>query len=359
VRPKKNLAGIILPLTISLLCIVISISPYISPSFIWWIDIIAHLTLPLLIINIILVPFLIYKKHWFSIVAIIILIIVFPSITRIYVFPENKENELHAHQNSFRILSYNTSFSKVKKVFSDEYYLTNHNIPAKNIKDWLTQSNADIICLQEFYDDENSEIYNNLATISKKDGYGYYFLSNPLHDNGTKRGIITFTKHPIVDKGTIFLSENRFNGAIYTDLKIGDDTIRVINLHLESYNLFESNSKLYKINSIRSSINKRNNQVEKVIEHINQSPYEVVVCGDFNTPPYSYTYRRFSSILHNSFEKKGKGSGSTFQNKLNLPILRIDNQFFAPSLEVQSFVTYTNITYSDHLPIEAKYTINP
>ena len=42
---------------------------------------------------------------------------------------------------------------------------------------------------------------------------------------------------------------------------------------------------------------KRGDQVEKLKKHILESPFRVIVCGDFNDSPVSYTYYKFSSIM--------------------------------------------------------------
>ena len=46
-------------------------------------------------------------------------------------------------------------------------------------------------------------------------------------------GVATFSKHPVINKKKIEYS-SRYNVSIYSDIDIGDDTIRVINNHLES-----------------------------------------------------------------------------------------------------------------------------
>jgi endonuclease/exonuclease/phosphatase family metal-dependent hydrolase len=77
------------------------------------------------------------------------------------------------------------------------------------------------------------------------------------------------------------------------------------------------------------------------------------LCGDLNDVPYSYTYFHLKKYLDNAFEKAGNG----FEISLNSPIfyVRIDNQFFSPSIEIFNYQTYQNIEYSDHFPIKVLY----
>jgi endonuclease/exonuclease/phosphatase (EEP) superfamily protein YafD len=36
----------------------------------------------------------------------------------------------------------------------------------------------------------------------------------------------------------------------------------------------------------------RSKQVQVMVEHMKNSPYPVLVCGDFNDVPWSYTYQQ-------------------------------------------------------------------
>ena len=86
---------------------------------------------------------------------------------------------------------------------------------------------------------------------------------------------------------------------------------------------------------------------------MNDCPYKIIVCGDLNDTPYSYTYEQISEILLNSFEEKGRGFGFTYNGKLSM--LRIDNIFADSELSIKSFKTLNTISYSDHYPLAAKF----
>ena len=93
-----------------------------------------------------------------------------------------------------------------------------------------------------------------------------------------------------------------------------------------------------------------------LIDHIELSPYKVLLCGDLNDLPYGNTYMRLSKLLVNAFEMKGRGFGFTYNGKI--PFLRIDNQFVDKSIAVNQFAVFRNVKYSDHFPIWANYTLN-
>lgn len=88
-------------------------------------------------------------------------------------------------------------------------------------------------------------------------------------------------------------------------------------------------------------------------KHLLGSPYPVILAGDFNDLPYSYTYFSLRENLENAFESKGRGFGFTY-NKV-LFFLRIDNVFFDKALEVLQFKTLREVDYSDHYPISAVF----
>ncbi|NJK84303.1 MAG: hypothetical protein HC912_11470 [Saprospiraceae bacterium] len=89
--------------------------------------------------------------------------------------------------------------------------------------------------------------------------------------------------------------------------------------------------------------------------YILNSPYPVVICGDFNEMPYSYAYMRLRRHLHDAFSYAGRGFGFSYNGRLFF--LRIDYQLFSEGLRASAFRTRRDITYSDHFPLEATYYI--
>ena len=139
-----------------------------------------------------------------------------------------------------------------------------------------------------------------------------------------------------------------------------DDTIRVYNLHLQSirlsendYAVFESdqeeNSGFFAVLAkVKAAYPIRASQTDKVIEHISHSPHPVVVCGDFNDTPMSYTYSQFISSLTDSFRNTSFGIGKTYAGKI--PAGRIDYIFHSPELGSQNFTIQEEVL-SDHYAI--------
>ncbi len=356
---KKNSVSVVKNILLAvsgLFSSIILISPEVSPETFWICALLTFLIFPVVVAHTFLVPLLVYKKSWYAFVSVVILLMGLFYLSRVYVisFGASKDQQNEA---ALDVLSYNTSFFRAGRVFSKEYYSPEYHLQALNTRNWILGQSPDIICLQEFFDDVNSNIFDNVKFFEQQGKYEAYFMAKPLHNNGTRRGIITFSRFPIINHKEIFLAENRYNGAICTDLLIGTDTIRIINVHLASLNLFSQKNLSDLLTDIKKNILLKAKQCNIVLEEIRSSPYRVIVCGDFNEMPLSYTYTKLNEIMNNAFEEAGGGLGGTLSGKKFFPYLRIDHQFVNPDIKVKEFKTYHNISFSDHYPIRGSYQV--
>jgi endonuclease/exonuclease/phosphatase family metal-dependent hydrolase len=95
---------------------------------------------------------------------------------------------------------------------------------------------------------------------------------------------------------------------------------------------------------------KRQVQADRIRAEIEESPYPVIVTGDFNDVPNSYAYYTIGKEMNNAFVEKGSGLGRTF-SRIS-PVLRIDNIFTDKKMDVLQFQRF-NKKLSDHFPIVA------
>jgi 2C-methyl-D-erythritol 2,4-cyclodiphosphate synthase len=101
---------------------------------------------------------------------------------------------------------------------------------------------------------------------------------------------------------------------------------------------------------------KRAAQARLVRRFIEQSPVRnIVVCGDFNDVPLSYTYRHIAKDLNNGFAEAGRGYTYTFNGFFRL--LSIDYLLTSNNIEVVSYETDHEATYTDHYPLIARLKI--
>jgi endonuclease/exonuclease/phosphatase family metal-dependent hydrolase len=104
--------------------------------------------------------------------------------------------------------------------------------------------------------------------------------------------------------------------------------------------------------SLRKGFIKRASQAKAVKARIDKSPYPVIVAGDFNDTPVSYSYRKIRKGLNDAFVSSGYGAGFTYKG--NYPPNRIDYILFDDSFECRQF-DISKVKYSDHYPIVAYF----
>lgn len=236
---------------------------------------------------------------------------------------------------------------------------------AKKIVDFLNSHNPDIICLQETRLRRNSifNLRNTVRNLSSIEHYHYARSSNTY-------GLVTMTRYPIIDMHEIRF-ENSGNMAISTDILIGKDTVRIFNVHLQSYNIdpnkysiiespgIDEEKDLKEVKNIGGKLKRafisRASQVRQVREKINETHYPVIICGDFNDTPVSYAYQTMKGDFTDAFMNSGSGFGRTYIGKL--PSFRIDNIFHSEQFESYNFQTY-GFKMSDHLPISCDLVLN-
>jgi len=262
--------------------------------------------------------------------------------------------------DTFKVLSYNVHlFNRFE----------NRNNPnsEKSVVELLNSLNAEIICMQEFFVTGNPAQKEKSFRNSLK---GKYYSHMKLIGTGKERyfGIATFTVYPIIKKGEI-IHPGSSSLSIFTDIVIQNDTFRIYNNHLQSFRLKRmENSFLEEITfpddketigevknlsvSLKRGFAKRSLQAQVVKDHINLSPYPVIVAGDFNDTPVSYAYRKLRKNLNDAFVNSGYGAGFTYKG--NYPPNRIDYILYDNSL-TNSVFEIKKVRFSDHYPIIAYF----
>lgn len=329
---------------------------YVSPER-WWIPSFFGLAFPLIAgVNILFIIFWLLFNPKYLLVSFIPLLAGWGIIFR---YVQLQERTTKA--DGIKIMSYNV-----------HHFRGNDNDSRKetslDIIGFLTESKPDIVCLQEVRLRKNS-IFNLAKTVEELDFINHYQYAR----TSSTFGSVTMSRFPILQMHEIRF-ENSRNITIYTDLLIGSDTIRVFNVHLHSYGIdpkdfgiidsgvtSEKDLEEARVmgSKLKTGFRMRVNQVQAIKALIDDSPYPVIVCGDLNDTPASYSYQQLSKGLTDAFISSGKGVGQTFVNKL--PALRIDYIFHDEMFDSFNFETH-DYRMSDHLPVSAlliKHSENP
>ena len=313
--------------------------PKIKPSILSSLSLISLLIPIIFVVNMLFVVYWIVKLKRQFLLSFIILLLGLNYVKSFINFSNNSE---YVGGEKISIMSYNVRmfniYSWIKKTGVKD-----------SIADFINKTNPDIVSIQE---------YNNVENFNLID-HPFKYMS--LSGENTKYGQAIFSKFPIINSGEIKFRKST-NSAIFSDIKVGYDTIRLFNIHLQSFKLKSdidissiNNDSSRLINSFSDTFRIQQDQAEIVMQEINRSPYKVVVSGDFNNTAFSYVYNLIKSDLKDSFFEKGNGLGQTYS--FNSIPLRIDFILVDKSFKVNNFKTF-KFAYSDHFPIFSEFSVN-
>lgn len=304
-----------------------------------------------LVVNLCFLIFWIIVNYRYALLPLIGFLICFPQI-RTYI-PMNFTTK-SIPEESIKLLSYNVmSFSNLKKEDGKNPILT-----------YLANSDADIICLQEYNAVEKTKYVTEKDIKKALKAYPYQSRSQ---QGDSDVQLACFSKFPILSAKAIRY-QSSYNGSMKYVLKINDDTITLINNHLESNKLTKEDRGIYedmikdpnaqKVKSgLRQLVKKfaeasaiRAAQVDSVAGIIADSKYPTIIaCGDFNDVSISYTHRILTQQMDDAFTESGRGLGISYnQNKF---YFRIDNILISPNLSAYNCTVDRSIKDSDHYPI--------
>lgn len=320
---------------------------FVSPVT-WWIPSFFGLAYPIIAgVNFIFILFWLIVRPRYMLVSLIPLLAGWGFLIR-YVQLQEKSTDL----GDVKIMSYNVHHFRGNEINSQER-------TSEEIIRFLNEHEPDIICLQEVRLRQN-QIFNLAKTVQELEFINHYQFAR----TSSTFGSVTMSRYPIIRMNEIRF-ENSRNITIYTDLLINSDTVRVFNVHLHSYGIdpkdfgiidsgvtSEKDLEEAKVmgSKLKTGFQMRASQVQAIRTLIDETPYPVIVCGDLNDTPASFSYQQLSKGLNDSFISSGKGVGRTYINKL--PTLRIDYIFYSDEFESYNFQTH-DFRYSDHLPVSA------
>jgi endonuclease/exonuclease/phosphatase family metal-dependent hydrolase len=278
------------------------------------------------------------KLHF--LMSFISLLVGFNHITSLYEFSTIED---YNKSESLSLLSYNVHhFYGPAGVSTKDFSTT--------IQDFVLNEAPNFLCVQDFY---NVPSFNVAKILPYK-----YIESKHIE---SKNSLAIYSSYPIIAKKSLNFSDTG-NNAIFADVNLGADTLRIFNVHFQSLRVnpslkeIQESDKQKLASRLSSSFKKQIQQLELVEKHILESPYPVIISGDFNNTAFSYLYRSLLSHgLVDAFSEKGKGFGKTFDFDI-IPI-RIDFTLFPKEkVQVLEFITY-DVEYSDHYPIMSYFTL--
>ncbi len=340
------------------------------PAGKYWMFAVAGLLFPLAVIILVcfLAGWLLAKNRNWSLLSFIVLLPGWQQFSAMAGLHTKQKFNFAKEPATLRVLQWNVSSWGL----SNKSQLPQTNYGSFTIA-LIQEQKADILCFQEFI--ERKDWYSkklNLA-VFKQMGYPYAHFVKSVNETGKlESGVVIISKYPITDTATYFFGEyDAAEHLIYADIEIHQQKIRFFTTHLQSVKFNDGeysavtkikNSDKEGLKDSRTIIHKlkyayhyRQSQAELVHQKILESPYPVVICGDFNDVPNSYTYFTIRGNLQDAFVQKGSGLGRTFQYLS--PTLRIDYILADKKFTVSQYNRII-VPYSDHYPIIADITLN-
>lgn len=310
------------------------ILPYLPPKTFPTLSLLSLMVSLLIIVNI---AFAIYWAVQFKRRFLVSFTVLFISYFYFNVFYEvSSEGDVSNYQNTLSVLSYNV------RLFNA--YEKNPETDAQQIiSEILAAENPDVVCVQEYYKPNTIDF----------SAYPYQYIH--FKSEKAKLGHAIFSKYPLIQTGA-FDFKDTYNNTLYADVVKNTDTIRIYSLHLQSLGIIprvsflqeSDNEKLRK--RVSRAFEKQQYQVNAILAHKNTIAHPVIICGDFNNTPFSYSYRKLKKGMRDAFRERGNGLGTTFMFE-KYP-MRIDYIFASEGLDILSFDTMEK-TFSDHYAILA------
>lgn len=258
--------------------------------------------------------------------------------------------------DAIKLLSYNVMAYDHDKV---------HTADEPNaVISYLANSGADIICVQEAILNEgaHSKFLNRQTVRNALKHYPHY-----SHHQARGTGWDCFSRYPILSERMVeYVSVG--NGSMAYEILVEGDTLLVVSNHLESNKLTLDDKEVYRnmivdpekekvktgarqlLTKLAEAASIRGSQADSIAKYVRNSPHRyVVVCGDFNDSPVSYTHRVIANELDDAFVSTGCGLGISYHR--NGFYFRIDHILCSPSLEPFNCTVDRSIKASDHYPI--------
>lgn len=355
---------IIINLTIGILFLIGSNVKYFDPANWWFLSLLTFILPYLLFLLILYVIFWFFAKPLYTLISIIIIAVSWHSASNLFAF-RLPSFSLQKDSADIRVMSWNVEFFNI---------LNHKNHPEKREQMFalIRKFDPDIACFQEVVASDKKSAINYLPDILDElqfEDYSYSYQLKNDFDQDHHFGILILSKFPIIRKQTVVNTPDDYNSTFqFVDVVAGADTFRVFNAHLQSVKFTQDNREYLDkgaptkeqnikesksiIAKLKRGIIKRSMQSYFIKDEMNQSPYPIIFCGDFNDVPVSYSYETIGANLQNAFVKKGGGISSTFNSIA--PTLRIDNIFLDNRFQVVQF-RKINTNLSDHFPIIADF----
>lgn len=323
--------------------------PYVNPGRVWFLPVLGLAAPAVYVAAVVLMLYWVIR--WRRVQALTMLAVVFIGLFDVSLFwrPEIRRTYGEvSDRGTFEFMSYNVR----------GFYGEDGQSSVDSVVQLIERLDPDIVCLQEFNGRlaDRSERFRILSDSYESARFGQ--TSAP--DSLVGASMIILSKYRILRSATVLSPHS----AVWADVLIDDDTVRVFNNHLRSTainaddndfitsRILSDTAREVKIRSIVSRLRENSElrayQVDSIAAVIEATRTPRIVCGDFNDTPVSYVYRRMAAGLDDAFSECGSGYSYTYRGFFNM--LRIDFVLTSPEFRAVVYEV-PEVTFSDHLPV--------
>lgn len=310
-----------------------------------------------LLLLLLTIPLWLMVKRRYALINIAVIMVTLPQFLAFFPMNLHFGYDEPADSGTFKVMTYN--------VFN---FQNNDTANKGRIHPTLTELlkyDADFICIQETAD-------LRLLARNEQDNTQYKLLLKrypyTLINDRTSLGYLS--KQPTTLLRT--LKGSRYFSAEIYRTTLGGDTTLLLNTHLESIGLTESDKQLYMeltsvndndktLHGVRSQLmdkltkafRNRSKQAAQIATALDSLRHEfpgksIIVCGDFNDTPYSYAYLTVKGDMHDAYTDAAFGPTYTYnQNRF---YFKIDHLLYEGNIEAVNTVR-GSARSSDHYPI--------
>jgi endonuclease/exonuclease/phosphatase family metal-dependent hydrolase len=363
----KNFAWTCNIIVVALLLCSLAI-PTLSAHSFWPIGLLSLVTPYIAGINLLFIVFWMLARKWRRmLLSVVATIVSWKVFTVACAGNFTTANDMRYASNNLKVISYNVRLLGL-------YSNANLQKEREDMAAFINEQNADVVCLQEFFDGDVIANTNNIEYMSQQCKLPYHAFNANIKSSRGSFGDIIFSKKPIIANITMDLAtDGKRHNFHYADIVKNEDTFRIFNLHLQSYKLnakevqyvedaktaTAKNTELQKglsiVKKLKEGFTLRCTQADQVSKHVQASTYPAIVCGDFNDLPTSYAYFNIRGKLGDAFLDKSLGLGRTY-NALSAA-LRIDYVMYNKAKLKTRGYDCPKLDFSDHYPLVVNFEV--
>ena len=349
VKARKWDSATLLVLPGLVLVIVGEVAARVSPAWVPWLapaGYVYGLAYPLLAVGTV---WRLTSFRWLkSLGPLAVLLLTWPSFSHVFSVGLSQP-DVAMSEDSFEVTTFN-----VRRL--DEFEWLDGDQTRQDIATWLAEQPDGIWCFQEFPK-------RGKATL-RSAGFSWLKPRRRLFTWPREAGPALASSYPVKDWTTyMFEDEDAGQGRVLqADVETPAGLVRVFNVHLQSLHFDhadydaveegpsrEQGARLWGL--IIDASKARALQAQELVRRMEESPYPVIVAGDFNDTPMSYAMHALrGSRAEDTFAAASFGPGGTHLGAI--PGLRIDGILADSTLQCVSHHTH-GVVLSDHRPVTA------